>query len=128
MKPRLDHLTILTSDSEVSARHYGILLPLIGFTEAKPGIWTDGDGFWLQFAPAGGETRPYERYGAGLNHWGFGMASAEAVHALRAQLLEAGIDAPETQDLGGAVALFLPDPDGLRAEFTWYPEGVAVVG
>ena len=56
-----------------------------------------------------------------------GRYSAQAVEDLRAALIEAGIAAQEIQDLGGAKALFLPDADGLRAEFTWYPEGVSVV-
>lgn len=127
-KPRLDHLTILYTDREASERHYGILLPLIGFSSPKPGIWTDGDGFWLQFQKAKAETSRYERYGAGLNHWGFAMETPEAVEELRSALIAQGIAAQEIQDLAGARALFLPDPDGLRAEFTWYPEGMAAVG
>lgn len=127
-RPALDLLTILYTDRAASERHYGALLPLVGFAKTKPGIWTDGRGFWLQFLPADPGAAPYERRGAGLNHWGFSMPSAQAVHALRESLMAAGIEVPTIQDLDGAVALFLPDPDGLRAEFTWYPEGVAVVG
>jgi hypothetical protein len=39
----------------------------------------------------------------------------------------AGFDVPTIQDLGGAKALFLKDPDGLRFELTWYPPGSSVV-
>jgi hypothetical protein len=35
---------------------------------------------------------------------------------------------PDVQDLGGAIALFMKDPDGIRFEVTWYPPGVVVVG
>ena len=128
MPAKIDHLTIMNSDREAADRHYGILLPLVGFREEKRGIWTDGEGFYLQFMTAQKETNEYQRYGAGLNHWGLAMESAEAVEALRDQLIEAGIDAQPIQDLGGAKALFLPDPDGLRAEFTWYPDGMSPVG
>lgn len=65
---------------------------------------------------------------ARLDHWGLAMESAEAVHALREALIEAGIDAQEVQDLGGATPLFIPDPDGLRAEFTYYPPGMPPEG
>ena len=127
-KPRLDHLTILYTDRAASEAFYGALLPLIGFANPKPGIWTDGDGFWLQFMKAKEGTRPYERYGVGLNHWVLGMPSAESVHALRDALIEAGLEPQPVQDLDGAQALLLPDPYGLRIELTWYPPGVDVVG
>jgi hypothetical protein len=56
------------------------------------------------------------------------MPSAESVDTLREELIAAGIDAQPIQELRGARALFLADPDGLRAEFTWYPEGMSPVG
>ena len=61
-------------------------------------------------------TSPYERYGAGLNHWGLAMESKEAVVELRERLIAAGIEAQPLQDLGGATALFLPD-SVIRQEF-----------
>nr|WP_298897869.1 hypothetical protein [uncultured Altererythrobacter sp.] len=128
MPAKLDHLTIASQDREAADRHYAILLPLVGFQEVKDGIWTDGEGFFLQFMTAKQGTRPYERYGAGVNHWGLSMESSEAVDRLRSSLIEAGIDAQPVQDLKGARALFIPDPDGLRAEFTWHPDGMAPVG
>ncbi|WP_260483941.1 VOC family protein [Sphingomicrobium flavum] len=128
MPAKIDHLTIMNSDREAADRHYGIILPLVGFREEKRGIWTDGEGFYLQFLTAKKDTLAYERYGAGLNHWGLSMDSVEAVENLREQLIEAGIDAQPLQDLDGATALFLPDPDGLRAEFTYYPPGMPPVG
>ena len=128
MALKLDHMTICVSDWGAYQRHYGALLPLVGFSQVDDSIWTDGDGFYLQFRLASQGTRPYERYGAGLNHWGLAMPSAEAVEELRNALVEGGIDAQPIQSLGGAKALFIPDPDGLRAEFTYYPEGMNPVG
>jgi len=124
MGVRVDHLTIYVSDWNAYERHYGTLLPLAGFRRASETVWSDGDGFFLQFGEAREGTRPYERYGAGLNHWGIAMPTAESVDALRESLVAAGLDVQPIQDLGGARALFLPDPDGLRAEFTYYPEGM----
>jgi len=124
MGVRVDHLTIYVSDWEAYERHYGTLLPLVGFSRINDTIWSDGDGFFLQFGRAREGTSGYERYGAGLNHWGIAMPTAESVDALRHSLLAAGLDVQPIQDLGGARALFVPDPDGLRAEFTYYPEGM----
>ena len=128
MPPRLDHLTIAVSDWQRSKAHYDVLLPLIGFAPTSASTWANEAGLYLQFVEARGGTRAYERYGAGLNHFGFAMASAEEVEALRDRLIAAGIACQPLQQLGPALALFLPDPDGLRAEFTYYPPGVPPVG
>lgn len=128
MALRLDHLTICVSDWEKSERHYGILLPMIGFQRTDKGHWFDDHGLFIQFVQAREGTSAYERYGAGLNHFGFAMNSPEAVSQLRDDLIAAGIDCQPIQDIHGAIALFLPDPDGLRAEFTYYPPGMPPVG
>ena len=126
--PRLDHLTILSRSFEEGQRFYGVLLPLLGFTCLKTGIWTDGAGFFLQFLEAEPDTRPYERRGPGLNHLGFGAADEAFVVRVRDQMIAAGFDIQPIQDLGGTKALFMPDPDGLRVEVSWYPPGADVVG
>jgi hypothetical protein len=41
--------------------------------------------------------------------------------------MDAGFDAPDIQDLNGAIALFMKDPDGIRFEITYYPPGTPVV-
>ena len=128
MALRLDHLTILVSDWTAYERHYGILLPLVGFSRGDETIWSVGEGFFLQFGQAREGTSAYERYGAGLNHWGLAMPSPESVEELRTKLIEGGIEAQPVQHLGGALALFIPDPDGLRAEFTYTPPGTNPVG
>lgn len=125
---RLDHLTILSSSFEEGQRFYGALLPLLGFARQAPGIWTDGDGFFLQFLEAEPGTRAYERRGPGLNHLGFGAPDAAFVEHVREAMIAAGFDIQPIQDLGGTRALFMPDPDGLRVELSWYPPGPAVVG
>ena len=126
MKP--DHVTILVGSIDRSMPYYDALLPILGFEKSKPHIWTDGDGFFLQFLEAHADTAPYERYGAGMNHIGFGAPSSEAVEDVRRKMAEAGFDVPEIQRMKGATALFMKDPDGIRFEITHYPPGVAVVG
>ncbi len=128
MALKLDHLTICVSDWRAYERHYGTLLPQVGFRRVDDSIWTDGDGFFLQFRAAGEGTRPYERYGPGLNHWGLAMPTPESVDALRDDLIAAGLEIQAVQQLGPARALFIPDPDGLRAEFTYTPPGIDPVG
>lgn len=124
---KIDHITLLVSSLKTSMPYYNALLPLLGFTKTKDHIWTDGKGFFFQFMQAKPETRPYERYGAGMNHLGFGAESTEQVQAIRTAMAEAGFPVPEIQHLKGATALFMKDPDGIRFEITYYPPGMAVV-
>ena len=124
---RIDHITLLVSSLERSMPYYEHLLPLLGFTKLKPHVWTDRQGFYFQFLQAKPDTPPYERYGAGMNHLGFGASSEEQVHAIRGAMQAAGFDVPAIQQLGGATALFMKDPDGIRFEISHYPPGVAVV-
>jgi len=124
---KIDHLTLLFSSLEKSLAFYETLLPLLGFSRKSEMIWTDGDGFFFQFGEAKQGTRAYERYGAGMNHLGFGAPSKEFVEQVRGKMKAAGFEVPEIQNLGGAHALFIKDPDGIRFEITWYPPGVAVV-
>lgn len=125
MKP--DHVTILVGSIDCSMPYYDALLPLLGFKKSKPHIWTDGDGFFLQFQEARAGTSPYERYAAGMNHIGFGAPSPHAVENVHSKMAEAGFDVPEIQRFKGATALFMKDPDGIRFEITHYPPGVAIV-
>lgn len=124
---KIDHITLLLSSLDRSLPYYAQLLPLVGFSKVKDHVWTDGEGFFLQFLQAKAETHPYQRYAAGMNHLGFGAASPAQVHAIRASMAAAGFDVPEIQNLRGAVALFMKDPDGIRFEITYYPPGMAVV-
>lgn len=127
MALKLDHVVILSRDPQASSAFYGTLLPLLGFVQKRERIWTDGAGLFLQVLPAADGTRPYERRGPGVNHLGFSAPDAAFVEQVRTSMIAAGFSVQPIQDLGGARALFLPDPDGLRVEVTWYPPGHAVV-
>lgn len=124
---KIDHITLMVSSLEQSMPYYEQLLPLVGFTKKRNHVWTDGNGFFFQFLQAKPATKPYERYGAGMNHLGFGAHSPEQVHAIRHAMLTAGFEVPEIQNLDGAIALFMKDRDGMRFEITYYPPGVGVV-
>lgn len=125
---KLDHVTLLVSSLERSMPYYERLLQLIGFRKQRDHVWTDGAGCFLQFLQASADARPYDRHGAGMNHLGFGAASPEQVHEVRAAMQAAGFPVPEIQQLSGATALFMKDPDGIRFEVTYYPPGMPVVG
>ena len=124
---KLDHITLLVSSLERCMPYYEHLLPLVGFTKMRNNVWTDGDGFFFQFLQAKADTAPYERYGAGMNHLGFGATTPEQVLSIRHAMQSAGFEVPEIQNLGGATALFMKDADGVRFEITYYPPGMAVV-
>ena len=124
---KIDHITLAVRSLADSMPYYRTLLPLLGFRAQKPHIWTDGDGFFLQFFEAAPDTGAYERYGPGLNHIGFPAISEAQVEVIRAKMIDAGFPAPDIQDLDGAKALFMKDPDGIRFEVTYYPEGAPVV-
>ena len=107
--------------------YYGALLPLLGFAKEKDHIWHDGEGFYLQFMQAKSATADYERYAPGMNHLGFGAESPEFVHSVREAMATVGFAVPDVQNLDGATALFMKDPDGIRFEITHYPPGMPVV-
>lgn len=124
---KIDHITLLVSSLDRCMPYYEHLLPLLGFSKKKDHVWTDGNGFFFQFLQARPDTFPYERYGAGMNHLGFGASTPDQVHAIRESMGNAGFEIPDVQNLGGAIALFMKDPDGIRFEITYYPPGMAVV-
>jgi len=119
----IDHLTLLVSSLERSMPYYEHLLPLLGFVKKRDHVWSNSNGFFLQFSEAAADSRPYERYGAGMNHVGFSAETPQQVQAIRASMHSAGFEVPEIQNLGGAVALFMKDFDGIRFEITSYPAG-----
>ncbi len=124
---KLDHITLLVSSLEKSMPYYDTLLPIIGFNKLRNYVWTDGNGFYIQFNQAKDNTSAYERYGSGLNHVGFSAPSPETVNLVQTKMEDAGFAVPEIQNLSGATALFMKDPDGIRFEVTHYPPGVSVV-
>ena len=124
---KLDHITLAVSSLEQSMPYYETLLALVGFSKLKNHVWFDGEGLYFQFRQANAGTSAYERHGAGMNHLGFGASTPGQVHAIRQSMMEAGFAMPDIQELSGAVALFMKDPDGIRFEITYNPPGSPVV-
>lgn len=120
---KIDHVTLLVGSIEASMRYYDTLLPLLGFSKRGDHVWTNGSGFFLQFMQARGDAPSYQRYGIGMNHLGFAAPDVEDVHRVRDEMAAAGFPVPDIQQLGGATALFMKDPDGIRFEITNYPPG-----
>ena len=124
---KLDHITLLVTSLKRSMPYYDALLPLLGFRKLRDHVWSDNTGFYFQFQQARKDTFEYQRYGAGMNHLGFPANSAEQVHEIREKMKAAGIAVPDIQNLRGATALFMKDPDGIRFEITHYLPGMSVV-
>lgn len=120
----LDHLTILSRDAKASARFYGVVLPLLGFRQKSDDIWCNENGLFIQFRQAREDTADYERYAPGLNHFGFAAPDVSQIESIKAAMDEAGFEARLQRFNDGVVALFIPDPDGLRLEVSCYPSGV----
>ncbi len=125
---RPDHMVLLVSDPGVSLPYYEALLPLLGFREHAPRLWKSPLDFIIQIAEARRDARPYERYGAGMNHLGFSVDSPAMVESIRTAMIEAGFPAPEIQTLDGATALFMKDPDGVRFEVSYFPPEIDLNG
>lgn len=123
MTAKLDHLVIYASDLANSATFYGAVLSALGFQKTRDWVWLNDDGFAVDLRSAKPEGRPYDRYGPGLNHFGFATPSRDAFDQIQAELRAAGVDLPDVQEIDGALCLFLPDPDGLRVEISWELNG-----
>ena len=122
-----DHLSILVSSLDISMPYYDALLPMIGFEKIRPHIWKNADNFFIQFRQAHQGTSAYERYGAGMNHIGFGAPDSDTVVRIRDSMDALGFEVPGIQRLNGAAAIFMKDPDGIRFEITYYPPGMDIV-
>lgn len=123
----IDHLSINARSFDQAHAFYAQVLTELGFEEAKRGIWRNASGLHVQLREARPASRDYERYGPGLNHMGFTAPSVAFVEDLAARLGEAGLVVRLQKFTDGTVAAFIPDPDGLRIEVSWYPEGVPPV-
>lgn len=117
---KLDHIVILASDMDASVRWYDALLTLIGFTKQRDHVWSNEDGLAIDLREAGADTRPYERFGPGLNHLGFNALTLEALEAVRSAMNAAGFDVPPVQNFDDDRAVFFRDPDGMRIELAFY--------
>lgn len=116
----VDHAAILVSSLERSMPYYRALLGLLGFIEELDGSWSNGAGFSLKLNEAEPGRRPYDRYGAGLNHLGFSAPDRDSVLAVASGMTAAGFEVPDLQAFGEAAALFMKDPDGLRFEVSFH--------
>lgn len=117
---RLSHLGLPVRDHERSLRFYAAYF---GFDPATSQTYPDGtvivrdaDGFDLALHPA---AEPPPR--AGFLHFGFAMADAGAVRALRDRLAADGVPIVEQDDEPGLVSFKCLDPDGWRVEVYWEP-------
>lgn len=117
---KLDHLVIMVRSLDASRAWYDTLLGLLGFAEARDHVWGNDEGVYLDLKQAKAGTRDYERYGPGLNHLGFTAADERDLDRVRDGMAAAGFDVPEKQRIGGELATFFRDPDGLRIEVTVY--------
>jgi len=117
---KLDHLVLLASNLTDSARHYGIILPRLGFEKSRDWVWINADGIAVDLRPAE-DAQAYQRYAPGLNHLAFSAGSQAEFDRLLSDLSTAGIDVPTVQTFGNGMAVFIPDPDGLRIEIGWEP-------
>jgi len=70
---KLDHLVLLASNLADSTRHYGIILPVLGFEKSRDGVWINSDGIAIDLRAAE-DAQAYKRYAPGLNHFPFQLA------------------------------------------------------
>ena len=119
----LDHIALRVSSLALSLPYYEALLPLLGFAREGEAAWRNRAGLLLHFSEAEEGARPYDRFGAGMNHLGFGVPSAASVALVRESMAASGFAVPEIQAFAGATALFMKDPDGIRFEVTHEPAG-----
>jgi catechol 2,3-dioxygenase-like lactoylglutathione lyase family enzyme len=117
---KLDHIVLMLGDLDASLPYYETLLPLLGFEKSRDHVWGNAKGVYFDFKQSPEPGEGYRRYGVGLNHLGFTAASEAAVDGIAAAMKAAGFEAPETQRLGDAYALFMKDRDGIRFEITFY--------
>jgi catechol 2,3-dioxygenase-like lactoylglutathione lyase family enzyme len=119
----LDHIAMRVSSLARSMPYYAALLPLLGFVRDGEAAWRGRDGLLFHFSEADEGSRPYDRFGPGMNHLGFAAPSAASVARVRESMAAAGFAVPEIQTFAGATALFMKDPDGIRFEVSHEPAG-----
>lgn len=115
----LDHMVVLVRSLERSLPWYEAMLGALGFTKSRDHVWWNGT-VALDLKEAEPKTSDYARYAPGLNHLGFTAPDQAAFNSVREAMSLAGYEVPEAQQLGGELATFFKDPDGMRIEVTLY--------
>ena len=118
----MDHVAIRVRSFDASIGFYAALLPRLGFSRDGDASWRGARGLQFALVEAEPGTQGYDRYAPGVNHIGFAAPSLQTVEEVRDAMAAAGFTVPALQRFGGVSALFLPDPDGLRFEITYYGE------
>jgi lactoylglutathione lyase len=120
MQYPLDHIVIYAADPAASGRFYAVLLGELGFEKRRDHVFAR-DGLFIDIRAATIDGEPYQRGRRGVDHIGFRAESAEQVRALERRLDEAGVESGRLVEFDcGDLALFVPDPDGVRIEITAY--------
>lgn len=115
---RLRHLGLPVLDSNRSMRFYATYF---GFDPATATSYPDGttivrnaDGFDLALHPAAEPRAP-----SGFLHFGFRVADADEVRALRQRMEADDVSIVESDDEADLVSFKCLDPDGWRIEVYW---------
>lgn len=119
-KITMDHIVILCSQLKQSLRFYTDLLPLIGFSQSEPHLFSNAQGIALDFRQSTQAEHSYQRHAPGLNHLGFQVESLAQIEDIKAQMEQLGHTLPAIQEFPDGHAIFIPDPDGLRVEIGCY--------
>ena len=116
----LNHLHLGSADVAASRAFYARWFGFRHEADHGRGVFLrDREGFLLAIDPADDvPTLP------AWFHVGFCLADGDAVRALHARMLEAGVTmATELRDFGAdAVAFYCLDPDGYRLEVSWHAD------
>lgn len=121
MRYPLDHIVIYAAEVARSGRFYAVLLGWLGFEQRREWVFAR-DGLFVDLRAARLESDAYRRGARGVDHLGFKANSRTEVDALAAHMRSAGFDGRLIEFDRGDYALFLPDPDGVRIEFTCYAD------
>lgn len=119
----LNHVALTVRDREVSADFYG---QHFGLTER---LHDDAHLLILRSADGSVLALSEGAVPSGLprtNHFGFEVASGEAVRSARERLREAGVTETEWQDSHGFVRVQVADPDGYRVDLYALPDAQRV--
>jgi glyoxylase I family protein len=145
----LSHIDLSVRDPDRSIPFYAALLEALGFlphrstnpefTGERPrrAAWLlrqpDGSIFGIEVRPAAAESRQkaHDRYAPGLHHLAFHAESPAAVDEIHARVAAAGgrvLDPPADYSgrkgyTEGYYAAFFADPDGVKLEVVYEPQG-----